>query len=211
MATPHQRDLFAVGAPHLDHAAPTSRTVLDDTSWIDVTRRFVLGSDTAFDELVDEVAWTQGRRRMFDQVVDDPRLSCWYRRGEPTPHPLLDEVRTYLGRHYGVEFGGVGLNYYRDGRDSVAPHRDRELRDLDDDTLVAILTLGARRPFLLRPRGGGRSRDLSPGAGDLLVMGGRCQTHWEHGVPKVRHVGPRISASWRWRRPPTTGHDVAPN
>jgi alkylated DNA repair dioxygenase AlkB len=81
----------------------------------------------------------------------------------------------------------------------VAYHRDRELRRLDD-TLIAIVTLGAARPFLIRPLGGGRSRDLRPGSGDLLVMGGRCQVAWEHGVPKVAHAGPRISATLRWAK-----------
>ena len=94
-------------------------------------------------------------------------------------------------------FGGPGLNHYRDGNDSVAFHRDRELRQLTD-TMVAVLTLGARRPFLVRPHGGGRSIDLSPASGDLLVMGGRCQLDWEHGVPKVAAAGARVSVSWRW-------------
>src|SRR5215208_5131964 len=82
-----------------------------------------------------------------------------------------------LEEHYDVPLGGIGINYYRDGRDSVAPHRDRELRHLDD-TLIAIVTLGARRPFLIRPKGGGKSRDISPASGDLLVMGGRTQVGW---------------------------------
>jgi alkylated DNA repair dioxygenase AlkB len=103
-----------------------------------------------------------------------------------------------------VRFGSVGLNYYRDGNDSVAWHADRELRELDE-TLIAIVTLGSRRPFLLRPKGGGKSINIAPGSGDLLVMGGRCQMNWEHNVPKVRHAGPRISCSWRWRRPPQDG------
>jgi alkylated DNA repair dioxygenase AlkB len=109
-------------------------------------------------------------------------------------------IRAELAQRYSVEFGGVGLNYYRNGRDSVASHRDRELRRLDQ-TLVAIVTLGATRPFLVRHRTGGRSRDLRPSAGDLLVMGGRCQADWEHCVPKVARAGPRISVSVRWTAP----------
>jgi alkylated DNA repair dioxygenase AlkB len=60
------------------------------------------------------------------------------------------------------------------------------------------VTLGAKRPFLIRPKGGGKSRDISPASGDLLVMGGRTQVNWEHGVPKVKRAGPRISVTWRW-------------
>ncbi len=115
------------------------------------------------------------------------------------PHPALKMVGEALERTYRVPLVGPGLNYYRDGRDSVAFHGDRELRLLND-TLVAIVTLGATRPFLLRPLGGGRSIDLRPASGDLLVMGGACQALFEHGVPKIASCGPRISASWRWVR-----------
>jgi len=134
---------------------------------------------------------------MYDRVLDDPRLSRWYSPADPLPHPSLEAVRQALSARYRVRFGGVGLNYYRDGRDSVAFHRDRELRQLTD-TRVAILTLGAQRPFLVRPLGGGRSIDLAPASGDLIVMGGACQMGFEHGVPKIAHAGPRISASFRW-------------
>ncbi|MCZ7528451.1 MAG: alpha-ketoglutarate-dependent dioxygenase AlkB [Acidimicrobiia bacterium] len=194
---PLQRTLLGAGEPAVDPTAAFERIPLDDTSWVDVSRGWLHGADTVLEELVGTVPWRQGRRRMYDRMVDDPRLSRWYRASDPLPHPALDAVRAALARRYRVRFGGVGLNYYRDGRDSVAFHRDRELRHLDR-TLVAIVTLGAARPFLVRPHGGGRSRDLRPGSGDLLVMGGRCQADWEHGVPKVASAGPRISASWRW-------------
>ena len=71
-----------------------------------------------------------------------------------------------------------------------------------------MLTLGARRPWRLRPRAArhahtpdrGATHDLAPGAGDLLVMGGRCQADWEHSVPYLgsRPVGERISIQWRF-------------
>jgi alkylated DNA repair dioxygenase AlkB len=147
--------------------------------------------------LIESVEWKQGRRPMYGRMLDDPRLSHWYPAGAPRPHAVFTDIQAALEARYEVAFGTVGLNYYRDGRDSVAPHRDRELRRLEN-TLVAIVTLGAQRPFLVRPRGRGRSRDLSPASGDLLVMGGRTQIDWEHGVPKVARAGPRISCTWRW-------------
>lgn len=206
---PHQRTLFGGGPPALDPAVRFERVHLDAGSWVDVAREWLHGADELLDTLVAQVDWRRGRRRMYERMVDDPRLSRWYRAGEALPHPVLAEVCDALGARYGVRFGSVGLNYYRDGGDSVAWHADRELRALGD-TRVAILTLGARRPFLVRPRGGGRSRDLAPGSGDLLVMGGRAQLDWEHAVPKVRHAGPRVSCSWRWaRRPPGAGDTSA--
>jgi alkylated DNA repair dioxygenase AlkB len=195
-----QRTLLGQDEPRVDTHAHGERVALDDTSWIDVVRGWLTGADTLLDALVVTVDWRCGRRRMYDRMVDDPRLSRWYGPETALPHPALGMIRAELAQRYSVEFGGVGLNYYRNGRDSVASHRDRELRRLDQ-TLVAIVTLGATRPFLVRHRTGGRSRDLRPAAGDLLVMGGRCQADWEHCVPKVARAGPRISVSVRWTAP----------
>lgn len=204
MVVQWQTSLFALGAPSVRAGAVTERVELDPTSWIDVTRGFLDGADELCGELIATAPWHCHRRRMYDRVLDDPRLSCWFRSGATPPHPVLGDARHALGERYGRPFGGPGLNHYRDGRDSVAFHRDRELRRLED-TMVAVLTLGARRPFLVRPRGGGRSIDLVPASGDLLVMGGRCQLDWDHGVPKVAAAGARVSVSWRW-----TNRDRAP-
>jgi len=199
---PGQRSLFASGAVAIADDARWERLELDDTSWVDVCRGFLEGADAVLDVVLATVPWQAGRRFMYDRMVDDPRLT--YRPPQPhwVPHPVLERVRNDLTARYGVPFGGAACNYYRDGRDSVAPHRDRELRETDD-ALVCLLTLGATRPFRLRPHGrrGGPSHDLAPGSGDLLVMGGACQRGWEHGVPKVRSAGPRVSVTWRWRRP----------
>ena len=191
-----QRTLLGADEPRIDPAARFERIQLDDESWVDVARAWLHGADTLLDALIEKVEWRQGRRWMYDRMVDDPRMSHWCRR-DRDPHPALGDIRDALVDRYGADLGGFGLNYYRDGRDSVAFHRDRELRHLDS-TLVAITTLGAARPFLLRPLGGGRSRDLRPASGDLLVMGGKCQARWEHCVPKITHAGPRISATLRW-------------
>lgn len=195
-----QADLLSALGP----AAGFDRIRLDESSWVDVARGWHPGADEVCCALAGAVAWRQRRRRMYDRVVLEPRLTRWYGEGSPLPHVELDAFRHAMAARYGVAFPTMGLNYYRDGHDSVAPHRDRELRHLSD-TLVAILTLGARRPFLVRPLGGGRSLDIGPGSGDVLVMGGACQLGWEHAVPKVASAGPRISASVRWARPEAGG------
>jgi alkylated DNA repair dioxygenase AlkB len=141
---------------------------------------------------------------MYDRVVDVPRLLCFYGEGEPLPDPMLDEARQALNEHYADELGepfvSAGLCLYRDGRDSVALHGDRIGRGNTQDTVVAIVSLGAPRSFVLRPRGGGQTLRHEIGHGDLLVMGGSCQRTWEHGIPKTaRPVGPRISVQFRPR------------
>ncbi len=196
-----QRTLLGTDEPRIDSALRFERVDLQDGSWVKIARSWLHGADTLLDALADGVDWQCGRRWMYDRMVDDPRLSRLYRRDDRVPHPSFTTIRAALVDRYAVAFGGFGLNYYRDGRDSVAFHRDHELRHLDD-TLIAIVTLGATRPFHLRPLGGGRSLDLRPGSGDLLVMGGRCQTAWEHAVPKTASAGPRISATLRWASKP---------
>jgi alkylated DNA repair dioxygenase AlkB len=198
VSVPIQPNLFAAGPVEVRAGADFERLDLGDGVWVDVARNWLTGADEVLLRLIEGVPWAQHTRWMYDRMVDEPRLTCWYSAGDQLPDEALAWFRVAAGRRYQVRFGAVALNYYRDGHDSVAFHSDRELRHLDD-TLVVILTLGAARPFLLRPQGGGRSVDLHPGSGDLLVMGGRFQAAWDHGVPKVAGgAGPRISASIRW-------------
>ena len=210
LAAPAQGSLFASGPVEV-RAVPTfERRDLGGGAWVDVARDWLGGADDLCMRLIEEVDWQHHQRWMYDRMVDEPRCSCWYRASDSLPDEALAWFRVAVGRHYRVRFGAVGLNYYRDGRDSVASHSDRELRRLED-TLVAIVTLGAARPFLLRPQGGGRAIDLRPASGDLLVMGGTCQATWEHAVPKVTAgAGPRISASIRWARGAGAEQEWAP-
>ena len=136
---------------------------------------------------------------------------------------MLIDAHRELQAHYRVKFDGFALAYYRDGRDSVAFHRDREMRWLDD-TVIGVLTLGAARPWQLRPRANrydheapnrGATHDFRPASGDLLVLGGRCQADWEHAVPKVPGLTKgRVSVQWRYTsrqgRPQTGGNYRSP-
>jgi alkylated DNA repair dioxygenase AlkB len=178
------------------------RTQLDRRSWVDHQFGWLRGSEPVFERLADAAPWRAERRQMYDRVVDVPRLVCWYDADATLPHPLLAEARMRLSAHYRNElpegFATAGLCYYRDGRDSVAWHGDTIGRGRSEDTLVAILSLGAPRALLLRPSGGGRSHRFMLGHGDLLVMGGACQRAWEHAVPKTsKPCGPRISVQFR--------------
>jgi alkylated DNA repair dioxygenase AlkB len=178
------------------------RTDLGAGAWVDLVPNWVVGADDVFDRLVEDVPWQTERRWMYDRMVDVPRLLRFYGADEQLPDPLLDSCRDALNECYAAETGDpfvtAGLAYYRDGRDSVAWHGDTIGRGSTEDTLVAIVSLGAPRRLLLRPRGGGRSTTHELGAGDLLVMGGSCQRTWQHAVPKTtRAVGPRISVQFR--------------
>ncbi|CAL9349199.1 alpha-ketoglutarate-dependent dioxygenase AlkB [Streptomyces sp. enrichment culture] len=179
------------------------RTHLGSGAWIDLLSGWLSGADALFERLAAEVPWRAERREMYERVVDVPRLLAFYGAGDPLPHPLLTEAREALSAHYAEELGEpfttAGLCHYRDGRDSVAWHGDRIGRGARQDTMVAILSVGAPRDLLLRPaRGGGETVRRPLGHGDLIVMGGSCQRTWEHCVPKsTRAAGPRISVQFR--------------
>jgi alkylated DNA repair dioxygenase AlkB len=174
------------------------RIELDRDSWVDHCPGWLPGSDQAFAELLRDVAWSQRRRWMYERQVDEPRLTSWQKLDERTSvaHEWLEHARASLSAHYGVRFDSVGFNLYRDGADSVAWHRDRIPLEIVDP-LVALVSLGEPRRFLLRPQGGGKSRAFKLGRGDLLVTGGATQRRFEHSVPKVGAAGARMSIVFR--------------
>ncbi|WP_026315939.1 alpha-ketoglutarate-dependent dioxygenase AlkB [Actinokineospora enzanensis] len=194
-----QASLFQPALPGVDGGFEgIHRTELAHGAWVDYLPGWLPDADSVFDTLVREVPWQAERRAMYDSVVDVPRLLRFYVEGVALPSPVLETARDSLSGYYSpTRFTTAGLCCYRDGRDSVAWHGDMIGRGAYADTLVAIVSLGAARALMLRPRGGGRSLRFLLGHGDLLVMGGSCQRTWEHAVPKARGVGTRVSVQFR--------------
>ena len=186
--------------PALDERfASLERIDLDSESWIDYAPGWVAGADELFAALLTTTSWGQRTRTMFDKQVVEPRLtSSWRAASGKTLEPVvLEDMRRILSARYGIELDSMGMNLYRDGRDSVAWHGDRIARQIEMP-VVALVSLGHPRKFLLRPKGGGGSRAFELGRGDLLVTGGRTQRLWQHSVPKVASApGPRISLAFR--------------
>ena len=195
-----QLDLFHDGAPRDSGEAPAAppRRWLDAQSWVDHEPGWLPEHEKLFDALRRGIEWRTERRAMYDTVVEVPRLTAQIPDDGPCP-PALARAHEALERRYGRTFESVRLAWYRDGRDSVAMHGDRIGRRIADP-IVAIVSLGAPRRFLLKPVAGGPSLRFDLGGGDLLVMGGACQRGWRHGVPKVKSAGPRISIQLRERR-----------
>src|SRR6201993_375073 len=172
----------------------TERRQLGDGAFIEIRAAWLEGADGLLEDLLSTVPWREERRQMYDRVVDVPRLVSFHDLAvvEP-PHPELARLRRRLNDIYAGELGEpfttVGLCCYRDGADSVAWHGDTIGRSSSQDTMVAIVSLGATRTFALRQA-----------HGDLLVMGGSCQRTWEHAVPKTSApTGPRVSIQFRPR------------
>ena len=151
-------------------------------------------------ELRGGVDWRALRRQMYDREVDVPRLIGHYRLDSPrnaTPAAVLDAAAR-VSAHLHVPFNSVGLNLYRDGRDSVAPHNDH-LYELREGFPIALLSLGATRRMTIRAKAAPRrSMHIELESGSLLVMEYATQIHYTHGVPKTADtVGERISLAFR--------------
>jgi alkylated DNA repair dioxygenase AlkB len=198
--------MSAPGDLTIDRAAAVDRMELDAGSWVELVTGFVRDADDRMAELHRDVDWQQTEVLRYDHYVPEKRLSAALR---STNHPLLRQTELHLASRWRVPWDGVGALLYRDGDDWQGFHGDRSLKWLDD-TLIAIVVLGERRPFAFRPRATSSQLDkrpagehpddvvLMPGHGDLIIMGGANQRDWLHTVPKADTAAPRISLTWRW-------------
>ena len=188
--------LFGGDRPAVDTTfTHASRTELGGGAWVDTVPAWMSGQATLFSALLRETRWRQHARPMYDRIVDVPRLTAALPDDGPG-HPSLVDAAAALSLRYHLPLHRVSLAWYRDGQDSVAWHGDR-LTHHPHDTVVAVLSLGGPRKFLMKPTTGGPSRSWLVGLGDLVVMGGSCQTTWLHCVPKSPGAPPRIAVMFR--------------
>ena len=201
--------LFGSGPPAFDPRLPAiQRRTLSGGAWVEHHPGWLEGHERVFEQLRRETAWQSYRRQMYEREVDVPRLVARAPREGPLAE-LLAQLATTLGERYrqslrGSALDNISLAYYRDGKDSVAFHGDKVGR-LVNDCIVATVSVGAPRRFLLKPNPAsnlepgpaGPSLAFDLGWGDLFVMGGACQRTWQHAVPKRAHADPRISIMFR--------------
>ena len=163
-------------------------------------------------ELRERVDWRSERRMMYEREVEVPRLMASFRLDPPAPSTpaLILDAASRTAERLQVPFNSVGLNRYRDGRDSVAPHNDH-LNELREGYPIALLSLGATRRMTVRAKEKPARvihADLEPGS--LFVMDYATQIHYTHAIPKTTDaVGERISLAFRVKRRRTTPEDSA--
>ena len=187
-----QLDLFAAKTIGFDAGfAAIERRALADGAWVEYQPGWVTGHDALFDELERELSWFSEKRQMYERVVMTPRLLA-----RVPKEGIVEEMRRALSVRYGEDFVRTTAALYRDGRDSVAFHGDTTARDMER-ALVATVSIGQPRRFLLKPTEGGASITYQLGRGDLIVMGGTCQRTYRHAIPKLAHAGPRIAIMFR--------------
>lgn len=189
-----QPSLFGLAEPSIDGGfANLQRHQLDAESWLDFAPGWLSGDATLFETLANRVEWSQPEVKMYDRMVLTPRLTGTV---HPGSAPVLGEMVGALSARYEITLDRLSAGWYRHGQDSVAWHGDRVARELPH-SLVATVSLGGPRRFLIRPRSGGNALSFDLGGGDLVVMGGACQRLWEHTVPKVTMAPPRIALMFR--------------
>jgi alkylated DNA repair dioxygenase AlkB len=190
--------------PMMPLALPGAELALDP-HWLDAP-----AADALFAALLADVPWETHRIRLFGREVDSPRRSCWigdpdarYRYSgadfmpRPWPQALLP-VRARLREELGLDCNSVLANLYRDGRDRMGWHRDDE-RELGPRPVIASLSLGAARRFVLKQRADAKvSRAITLPHGSLLLMAGDTQARYRHALPATaKAVGPRINLTFR--------------
>ena len=154
--------------------------------------------------LCDNVPWRRERRVMYEREVDVPRQVASLDLHDRCAPPAVPEAAQAVEEATALAFNSVGLNFYRNGQDSVAPHSDR-LNHWVRGSRIVLLSLGGARRITISAKD--RSRPplhiaLEPGS--VLIIDYASQRHWLHGIPKQRHaVGPCISLAFRMR-PETT-------
>ncbi|MEP7184396.1 MAG: alpha-ketoglutarate-dependent dioxygenase AlkB [Rhodanobacter sp.] len=191
-----QLDLF-------DHGA---QVLLDDASGRIVLTPAVVAPALAarwFESLRDEVSWKEGSRLMYEREVDVPRLRAHYRMDDAGLPQVLRDALVAVNTVIEAPFDSIGLNLYRDHRDSVALHNDK-LDDLQRGQPIALLSLGVTRRMTIRakqpPK---RVLHVDLDAGSVLSMSWETQRHYDHAIPKQREFSePRISLAFRVRRRP---------
>jgi alkylated DNA repair dioxygenase AlkB len=166
-------------------------------------------ADRLFADLRAQLDWACEPIVMFGREVMQPRLVAFYgERGlcyrysgktlKASGWPgLLEGLRGQLECMLGEPFNSALCNLYRDGSDYMGWHADNE-PELGQEPVIASVSLGARRRFVLKTRDGTERHEISPAHGSLLVMSGTLQQQWLHQVPRTRRsVGERINLTFR--------------
>lgn len=200
---------MALFGPELSTAPGTSHDARPD---VQLVPEFLSSADAdrVYALLERLPGWKQDHIRVYGKTHPLPRLHRWFAdsgekyrwsgidmQPEPFP-PLVRDVLRRLREESGVEFNTALGNLYRSGADAVSWHSDDE-PDLGPDPVIASLSLGATRRFLLRKKEDHHatiSFELTHGS--LVWMSGPTQRVWEHSIPKTsRSVGPRVNLTFR--------------
>ncbi|MBV9988410.1 MAG: alpha-ketoglutarate-dependent dioxygenase AlkB [Chitinophagaceae bacterium] len=156
-------------------------------------------ADRFYNELLQGTPWKQRTRKMYDRMVQDPRLTAWYGDDHHNWPLVLQFIKRKVEAACGIVFNSVLLNQYRNGNDSVAWHSDT-LPSAGKHHAIASVTFGETRVFKVRHKTRAEipQLDIPLKHGSFLLMGETMQYHYEHHIPKTsRKIAARINLTFR--------------
>ena len=163
-------------------------------------------SDHFYETLMRETPWKQEEITVYDKTHLTPRMMVWFgkrRPGSTSPElpltPTLERIKEKIEATTGIRFTSVLVNLYRDGKDGVGWHRDKD-RELGPKPVVASVSFGETRPFEIRHKFNKAIEKIRIplNHGSFLLMAGTMQHFWEHQVPKTaKPIRPRINLTFR--------------
>lgn len=209
---PRRARRYSLDMNGLGLALARVRRELGEGAWVALLEDFIVDDFALMEKLLRTLPLGPQTIRLAGREVLSPRLVSWH--GDPEAHyrysgrtfaprpwtPDLLVVKDRVDASVGVRFNSVLANYYRDGRDSMGEHADDEpeLGPEPDNILIASVSLGARRRFLLRHKQSGAVQEFALGGGNLFVMGGTTQRHFKHRVPRTTvPAGARMNLTFR--------------
>lgn len=183
---------------------------LEDGAFLKLDPHFLSSAEAQafFLALRAETPWKAETIRIAGKPIPVPRLTAWHGdpqavytysglRNEPLVWtPTLLTLRDRISAAAQAPFNAVLLNFYRGGRDSIGWHADNE-PELGPMPIIASLSLGARRRFVLRHAKKRAALSIWLEHGSLLIMGGTTQRHYRHALPKTPEAGERINLTFR--------------
>lgn len=162
------------------------------------------------DELLGTTRWNhvKYKSRRFNKQCMTPCLTTYLNAESLRRNKPLWDLKVRIENEYHMTFNVVLLRLYRDGNDHIAPHTDARTYLRAKDCIVASVSLGASRRFIIGKKLG---EQWGPGGidpksthewrlchGDLLIMKGDLQQTHQHWVPKEKAAGMRININFRY-------------
>lgn len=168
-----------------------------------------LHSVNLMSQLQASLVWESDQLIMFGKTVITRRKVAWvgdaecaytYSGVKKIPQAWTAELLSIKNRLEELaksQFNSCLLNFYHDGDDGMGWHSDDE-KELDQNSPIASLSLGAQRKFSFRHKVDKITIPLNLENGSVLMMHSPTQQFWRHALLKTKTVStPRINLTFR--------------
>jgi alkylated DNA repair dioxygenase AlkB len=188
---------------------------------------FIKSQENTYQSIVDSIPWDQGVYNMYGKEVFTPRLLWAMRdedsdiskeynvTGSSVWNEMMAQLRTEVEEFLRTEYFSkkeneiknldisksflryAQLNYYRDGKDYIGWHTDKEMKE--NDIIVSISLGTARRFQFMNIKDNNIKYELSLEPGSLLIFDTIVgKKEWKHRIPKELKVKDgRINITFR--------------